>query len=75
MKLIYKISLLIIVLGFIVVEFLLRAIWGFGTMPLYVESNQYEYISVPNQDLNRYRNIFILILIHNAPMKLMLIEK
>ena len=49
----YKISLFFLVGGFIVVEFLLRVIWGFGTMPLYLESEKYEYIFAPNQEMNR----------------------
>ena len=50
----YKISLFFLVGGFIVVEFLLRVIWGFGTMPLYLESEKYEYIFAPNQEMNRF---------------------
>lgn len=39
---------------FVVGELLLRMIWGFGTMPLYVESKQYEYIFAPNQEMTRF---------------------
>ena len=54
MNKIYKISLLIIALTFIVIEFLLRVIWGFGSMPLYLESKEYEYIFAPSQEMNRF---------------------
>jgi hypothetical protein len=54
MNKIYKISILILVLAFITIEFLLRVMWGFGTMPLYLESNKYEYIFAPNQEMNRF---------------------
>lgn len=50
----YKIVLFCLVGGFIVVEFFLRVIWGFGTMPLYLESEKYEYIFAPNQEMNRF---------------------
>ena len=54
MNKIYKISILILVLAFITIEFLLRVMWGFGTMPLYLVSNKYEYIFAPNQEMNRF---------------------
>lgn len=53
MNKLYKIGLFCLFGGFIVVEFLLRVIWGFGTMPLYLESKRYEYIFAPNQEMNR----------------------
>ncbi len=49
-----KCILLISFAVIVAVELILRLFWGFGTMPLYVESKQYEYISAPNQDLNRF---------------------
>lgn len=39
----------------LLIEVLLRIFWGFGTMPLYVESKQYEYIYAPSQEMNRFR--------------------
>lgn len=54
MKKVYKVSFSLLILGFIIVEILLRVIWGFGTMPLYVESKQYEYIFAPNQEMTRF---------------------
>ena len=39
---------------FVVGELLLRMVWGFGNMPLYVESKQYEYIFAPNQEMTRF---------------------
>ncbi len=48
-----------IVLGLIILtEVLLRCIWGFGTMPLYVESDKYEYMYAPNQEMVRFGNYF-----------------
>ena len=44
---VYKVSLSLLILVFIIVEIFLRVIWGFGTMSLYVESKQYEYIFAP----------------------------
>ena len=38
----------------LLIEVLLRIFWGFGTMPLYVESKQYEYIYAPSQEMNRF---------------------
>ena len=38
----------------LLIEILLRIFWGFGTMPLYVESKQYEYIFAPNQEMTRF---------------------
>jgi hypothetical protein len=54
MKKVYKVSLSFLILAFIIVEIFLRVIWGFGTMPLYVESKQYEYIFAPNQEMTRF---------------------
>ena len=39
---------------FVVGELLLRVLWGFGTIPLYIESKQYEYIFAPNQEMTRF---------------------
>ena len=39
---------------FVVGELLLRMVWGFGTMPLYMESKQYEYIFAANQEMTRF---------------------
>ena len=51
-KFIYLLVLLVSL--FVAGELLLRMIWGFGTMPLYVESKQYEYIFAPNQEMTRF---------------------
>ena len=47
--------LLIIVL---LSEFALRFIWGFGKMPLYIESSKYEYMYAPNQEMLRFGHYF-----------------
>lgn len=50
---------LCIVFGLIILtEILLRCIWGFGTMPLYVKSDKYEYMFAPNQEMVRFGNYF-----------------
>lgn len=57
MKRVYKKNFLllgVLLSLFIVGELLLRMIWGFGNMPLYVESKQYEYIFAPNQEMTRF---------------------
>lgn len=50
----YIYLLVLLVSLFVAGELLLRMIWGFGTMPLYVESKQYEYIFAPNQEMTRF---------------------
>lgn len=40
------------------VEIALRCIWGFGTMPLYVKSDKYEYMFAPNQEMTRFGQYF-----------------
>ena len=47
----------------IVVEIVLRLVWGFGKMPLYAASDKYEYMALPNQSGVRlgnryYYNVF-----------------
>lgn len=42
---------------FLILELVLR-ILGFGHLPLYYESNIYEYALVPNQNLKRFGNLF-----------------
>lgn len=50
---------LCLVFGLIILtEVLLRCIWGFGTMPLYVKSDKYEYMFAPNQEMVRLGNYF-----------------
>lgn len=39
-------------------EILLRCIWGFGKMPLYVKSDKYEYMFAPNQEMTRFGKYF-----------------
>lgn len=46
--------LFLLFIALMAIEIGLRVLWGFGTMPLYVESQQYEYILAPYQDLNRF---------------------
>lgn len=53
MKRVYKI-LLFLFIALVAIEICLRVLWGFGNMPLYVESKKYEYISAPNQNLHRF---------------------
>lgn len=33
----------------IIIEVVLRLVWGFGKMPLYAASDKYEYMALPNQ--------------------------
>lgn len=46
----------IFVLLLIVVEVTLRAVWGFGKMPLYAASDKWEYMPLPNQSGVRLGN-------------------
>ena len=45
---------IILFVVFVATETALRLCWGFGTMPLYVASKQYEYIFAPNQQMKRF---------------------
>lgn len=40
----------------IVVEITLHLVWGFGKMPLYAVSDEYEYMALPNQSGVRFGN-------------------
>lgn len=53
MKKAYIICIILFVV-FVATETALRLCWGFGTMPLYVASKQYEYIFAPNQQMKRF---------------------
>ncbi len=48
-------NFLIVILGLLVLEAALRFI-GFGSIPLYYSSAQFEYALKPNQDINRFGN-------------------
>lgn len=40
----------------IVIEIVLRCVWGFGTMPLYYADSHFEYAPCPNQTMKRLGN-------------------
>ena len=42
----------------LLLEFLLRTLWGFGKMPLYAASSEWEYMTVPEQSGKRLGNQF-----------------
>ena len=49
-----KLLFILVLLLFVAIEITLRIAYGFGTMPLYIESKQYEYIYAPNQEMKRF---------------------
>jgi len=51
---IVRITLIVLVLGFIIAEICLRQIWGLGEMLLFESDTGYEYIAKPNQDTRRF---------------------
>ncbi len=55
-----KIVLIVSLLFFLILttEVLLRCIWGFGRMPLYIKSDKYEYMFAPNQEMERFGQYF-----------------
>ena len=55
-KVLSCISVLLIIV--LLSEFALRFIWGFGKMPLYIESSKYEYMYAPNQEMLRFGHYF-----------------
>jgi hypothetical protein len=48
--------LVLLVAGFLTMEFALRKIWGFGETVLYKADETYEYIAQPNQERHRFGN-------------------
>ena len=56
MKKPYKVIVFAIVSFVVIMEVLLRVIWGFADAPLYYESNSYEYMALSNQDGYRFGN-------------------
>lgn len=42
----------------VVLEIVLRTAWGFGNMPLYAASSEWEYMTMPEQSGKRLGNKF-----------------
>lgn len=59
MKKILKPIIILAVILFLLIEFSLRKFMGLGKAPIYISSNQYEYISAPNQEGNRFGNHYL----------------
>ncbi len=54
----YLTRLLLIGLVILLMEFSLRIFFGFGTIPVFVEDKDYEYIFAPDQDIHRLGHHF-----------------